>query len=264
MTDKICVDGAEIGYIKFGGGKTPLVILPGLSVQSVLPAAEAIERQYEIFKKDFTIWLFDRRGNLPEHYPISEMAEDTAKAMQALGIKNACVFGASQGGMMAMTVAAEHPELVGRLAVGSTACRNDEGGNAVIKKWAELARNGEAEKLYLSFGKMLYSADFFKKYRQAFIENSKSVTAEELERFTILAGGMEGFDIRKKLKTLTCPVLVLSDTQDRIFSQDTTAELCECLKTNPKFEAYAYSGYGHASYDTAPDYQQRLYNFFTK
>ena len=41
-----------MNYIKFGTGNTPLVILPGLSVQSLLPLAEAIEKQYEIFESD--------------------------------------------------------------------------------------------------------------------------------------------------------------------------------------------------------------------
>ncbi|HAQ62906.1 MAG TPA: alpha/beta hydrolase, partial [Ruminococcaceae bacterium] len=70
----------EMQYIKFGQGKKTLVILPGLSVQSVIPAAAAIEKQYEIFKNDFTVYLFDRRQNLPEVYSVYDMADDTAEA----------------------------------------------------------------------------------------------------------------------------------------------------------------------------------------
>ncbi len=33
-------------YVRFGQGEAPLVILPGVSLQRVLPAAEAIARSY--------------------------------------------------------------------------------------------------------------------------------------------------------------------------------------------------------------------------
>ncbi len=51
----------SMDYIRFGSGRKTLVILPGLSVQSVIPAAADIEKQYDLFKKDYTVYLFDRR-----------------------------------------------------------------------------------------------------------------------------------------------------------------------------------------------------------
>ena len=55
----------------------------------------------------------------------------TALLLQAeeLGIKNACVFGVSQGGMAAMLLAAGHPGLVSRLLIGSASAnvtKNEE------------------------------------------------------------------------------------------------------------------------------------------
>ena len=89
-----------------------MVILPGLSVRSVMHAAEAIRNEYEVMEKDFTVYVFDRREDLPSCYPISEMARDTAEAIQNLGLQEICLFGASQGGMIAQEIAIGYPEMV--------------------------------------------------------------------------------------------------------------------------------------------------------
>ena len=48
----------------------------------------------------------------PEQYSLSDMAEDTAALLRELGIAPAHVVGASMGGMIGQTLAAEHPEVV--------------------------------------------------------------------------------------------------------------------------------------------------------
>lgn len=105
-TDKFTMD-----YFRFGEGKETLVILPGLSVQSVMASADAVADAYRPLTDDFTIYLFDRRKELPDSYSVYEMAQDTAEAIQAAGLEHVNLFGASQGGMIAMIITLEHPEL---------------------------------------------------------------------------------------------------------------------------------------------------------
>ena len=40
--------------------------------------------------------------------------------------------------------------------------------------------------------------------------------------------------------------------------------IAEALQDRPECELYLYDGYGHAVYDLAPDYKQRMLNFFTR
>ena len=117
------VNGIEMDYCVFGKGRRNFVILPGLSVKSVMLSAQAVEDAYKVFADEYRVWLFDRRRNMPETYSISEMAEDTAVVMEYLGLEGAYVFGASQGGMIAQVLAMEHPELVRKLVIGSSAAR---------------------------------------------------------------------------------------------------------------------------------------------
>ena len=254
----------EMQYIKFGQGKKTLVILPGLSVQSVIPAAAAIEKQYEIFKNDFTVYLFDRRQNLPEVYSVYDMADDTAEAMAELGLTEACLFGVSQGGMIAQVIAAEHRELVSRLALASTDCRANETLSTALNTWLDLARNYDTEGLYLSFGEKVYSPSVFNEYKSFFVDTAKTATKADLDRFLILAKGISDFDATDLINKISCPVLVICDTDDRVLGSNVASGIEEQLKNKPGFHKYIYHGYGHAVYDTAPDFTERIFEFFNK
>ena len=43
---------------------------------------------------------------------------------------------------------------------------------------------------------------------------------------------------------------------------DATMEIAEKLDPRPDFRLYLYMGYGHAAFDTAPDYRERMRKFF--
>ena len=60
ITDSFCMD-----FFKFGSGAKALVILPGLSVQSVMLSAVAVENAYRPLANCFTVYVFDRRKELP-------------------------------------------------------------------------------------------------------------------------------------------------------------------------------------------------------
>ena len=55
--------------------------------------------------------------HLPVPYNLVDMAEDTARLIDALGLKNVYVVGASMGGMIAQILAAKHPDKVTTLGL---------------------------------------------------------------------------------------------------------------------------------------------------
>ena len=124
--ESVQTETCAMEYFRFGHGSKNLVILPGLSVQSVMGAADAVAAAYQSLEDRFTIYVFDRRRDLPPVYLVRDMAHDTALAFQALGLQNVCLFGASQGGMIALVIAIEHPELVERMALGSASAHVQE------------------------------------------------------------------------------------------------------------------------------------------
>ena len=256
-TDRFGMD-----YFFFGRGRQPLIILPGLSVQSVMGAADAVAEAYRSLEDRFTIYLFDRRRDPPPVYSVRDMARDTALAFQALGLRDVCLFGASQGGMIALVIAIEHPELVRKLALGSSSARVEEPQYRVMERWAELARKKDAVGLYLAFGREVYPPAVFETFREALVAAARTVTEEELERFILFVEGTRGFDVSGELDKLRCPVLALGSFEDAVLDSDATMEIAEKLDRRADFRLYMYNGFGHAAYDTAPDYRERLLNFF--
>ncbi|MBQ7670325.1 MAG: alpha/beta hydrolase [Clostridia bacterium] len=254
-------DTFSMDYFKFGDGKRTLVILPGLSVQSVMLSAAAIKKAYEPLANDFTVFVFDRRRELPPVYSIEDMADDTASAIAAAGIGRACISGVSQGAMIAMKIAARRPESAEKLVLASAVKRVTDENSTVIEKWIELAEKGDAEKLYLSFGEAIYPQTVFECLRGSLSEAAKNVTREELSRFVALACAAKDFDASRELENIMCPTLVIGDKGDRIFGGGAARAIYERMKNNPDAELYEYNGYGHALYDTAPDFKERILRF---
>ncbi|MBQ3262648.1 MAG: alpha/beta hydrolase [Oscillospiraceae bacterium] len=256
-----CQDFA-MEYFRFGSGARTMVILPGLSVQSVMGSAEAVAAAYASFAEDYTVYVFDRRETLPEVYSVPEMARDTAEAMKALGLKDTYLFGASQGGMMALVIAIEYPALVKKLVLGSTSAHVLPEQFQVIERWIALAEAKDPVGLYLAFGEEIYPPAVFEQFHDALIAAGRTVTEAELRRFITLARGIEGFDVSERVAEIACPVLAIGVYEDAVLDSDATMEIAEKLDPRPDFRLYLYMGYGHAAFDTAPDYRERMRKFF--
>ena len=74
----------------------------------------------------------------------------------------------------------------------------------------------------------------------------------------ILAQSLQEFDASDELKNLFCPALVVGDRRDRLLGAGASEILAKAL---PKSSLYYYDGYGHAAYDLAPDYKERILHF---
>ena len=251
-------------WFRFGRGERSLVILPGLSVQSVTGAAEAVAQAYAAFAERYTVYVFDRRSELPAAYSLREMARDTAEAMLALGLRDVDLFGASQGGMMALVIAIEYPQLVHKLVLGSSSSHVLPAQYAVVENWIRLARAGDRTGLYLSFGEELYPPAVFARCRDSLLAAAETVTDAELARFVILTESIRDFDVSDQLERIQCPVLAIGVFEDAVLDADATMEIAEKLDLRSDFRLYMYIGHGHAAFDTAPDYRDRILRFLAE
>lgn len=254
----------EMEFFRFGRGEKKMVILPGLSIRSVMPFAEAVSVAYSVMQNDFTVFVFDRRRVLPPTYSIREMASDTALALDALDLKNVYLFGASQGGMIAFELAAQRPDAVEKLAIASTALCMTETRFEPIRGWIEKAKVMDGTGLTLQFGQTVYPTEIYEKNKLMLAEEGESVTEEELSRFIILAQALQAFDVRFVARAVRCPIFAVGSRDDRIFGEAAVREIEELFRDRAGFEYHLYDGYGHAVYDTAPDFKERLHTFFMK
>lgn len=254
----IKTENNELDCIIFGSGAKNMVMLPGLSLVSVTKSAAAIEEAYKCLQDDFTIYLFDRQKTIHNGCTVSDMAEETVKAINILGLENIYLIGMSQGGMMAQHIAAFYPELVKKLIIASSAARHNDRSVKLIGKWAEYAENKDRNSLNRSIVNSIYCKNTLEQYSDFFAASENSGTEKELSRLAIQAKACNLFDIYDDLDKITCPVLVLGADDDKVFGGEASREIAQKLQC----EIYMYKGYGHGVYDEAPDYKDRIKNFF--
>lgn len=258
MVKTVSTSDVTMDYVVFGSGEKAFVILPGLSIHSVMGSAEAIAAAYQSFAEEYTVYVFDRAKDLKEGYTVRDMAEDTAKAMEALHIEDADIFGASQGGMMAQYLAIDHPALVHKLILGSTLAKPNDTFLQVVDAWVSLAEVRDEEGLLASFVDEIYGKVTLEAYRDYLITSNRGITEEEYQRFIILASACKTFDCYDALSSIQCPVLVLGSAGDRVVTAEGSREIAEVLNCT----LYLYDAqYGHGVYDEAPDYKQRCLDF---
>ena len=223
----------------------------------VTPMADAIAKQYRRFHEDYIVYVFDRKRDFDDGYSVEDMAEDTAEAMKRLGLKDACVMGCSQGGMMAQVLAAKHPELVSQLVLCSTTSSAADITENTVHEWIKIAKTGDVVALNHAFFTSIYSEAFQKKNAVALSYAEKVGNAEGLARFVKLANACLSFDARPLLDKIKCDCLVVGSSIDKVLGYEPTLELAEALRCNP----IIYDQYGHVVFDEAPDLHDHILDF---
>lgn len=248
----------EMDYFTFGSGEKTFVILPGMGLKSVMLSADEVAADYGIFAEDYTVYVFDRIKNMPDDYSVFDMAEDTAEAFIDLGLSGVCLFGMSQGGMMAEVLAARHPDLIEKAVFGSTHYRPGAVSDRVFSRWIELSREKNARKTAAGMIDLIYTEKFLAQYRELILGLYENTTDEEFRRFGIMAKACLDFDFSDEVTKIRCPALVVGAGNDLVMPGNESRELAEKIGC----DCCIYEGYSHAVCDEAPDYKERLLEFY--
>src|SRR3954451_24808358 len=118
------VNGLEIYYEIHGSGD-PLIVLPGgfMTVEAMGPLVAQLAATRQVIGVELQGHGHTADSERPLRY--ETMAEDIAALMKHLGLAQADLFGYSLGGGVALRLAIQHPELVRKLTLASTAFRRD-------------------------------------------------------------------------------------------------------------------------------------------
>ncbi len=254
------IQDEKIRYITFGKGNKPLVMIQGLNTRSIEGAAVSLAYMYRIFAKDYKIYLFDRREYIREGITVRELATDVAKAMDALNIINADVLGVSQGGMIAQYLAIDRPDLVNKLVLAVTLSRNNDTVENVIKEWVEMTEQGDFKSLVLDMAEKMYSEKYIRRYQLFMPLLTILQKPKDAECFITLAKACLTCEAYDELEKIKCPVLVIGGMQDKIVEGASSIDIAEKLKC----EIHMYDDLGHAAYEEAVDFNQRVYDFLKR
>ena len=250
----------ETDYIRFGSGDKPLLMLPGVGdgLKTVRGMALPFALLYRALAKDFSVYVFSRRRNLPPHFTTQEMAEDLNEAMEALGLRNAAVVGVSQGGMIAQWLAIDHPERVGKLVLTVTLSRPNDTVREAIAHWTEMARRGDYRGIMLDTAERSYSENRLKQVRREYRLLGSLGKPRSFARFLTQAESCVTHDAYAQLGCIACPTLVIGGTEDRIVTGAASEEIAAQI---PGAELFLYEGLSHGLYEEAPDFLARVAAF---
>ena len=254
------LENGEMEYIRFGSGERVLVMLPGLGdgLRSMKGTAIPMAFMYRLFAKEFTVYAFSRKHELPQGYTTRDMAADQAEAMQQLGIRKANILGVSMGGMLAQHLAIDYPELVGRLVLVVTAARPNPMLTESVEEWITQAKQDDHAALMDSNLRRIYSDDYYRKNRHLLPVLARLTKPNSYDRFLVQAAACLCHDAYADLPKIQSPTLVIGGAQDRCLDGESSREIADQI---PGAMLHMYAQWGHGLYDEAQDFNQVVMQF---
>ena len=257
---KVKISNTELDYITFGRGSRPLVMIQGLNTNGIKGSAAMLAFMYRIFVKDYTVYLFDRRPDVSGGITVRDMAADIAEAMDALGLASADVIGVSQGGMIGQYLAIDRPDLVNKLVLAVTLSRNNDTVTEAVGSWIRMTEQGDFKSLVRDMAEKMYSESYVKRYRPFLPLLTLLQKPKDVPRFIALAAACLTCDAYDELDKIQCPVFVIGGKQDKVVGAEASYEIAQKLGC----EIYMYEGLGHAAYEEAGDFNNKVYEFLKR
>ena len=257
------IGGTTMDYIRFGNGQRVLVMLPGLGdgLRSMKGTALPMAFMYREFCRDFTVYAFSRKNELPNGYTTRDMARDQAEAMEQLGIGKADIFGVSMGGMIAQWFAVDYPEKVGKLILTVTSARPNPILTESIDEWVSCAKRGDHTAFMDSNVRRIYSEGYYRKNKWMVPIMGRMTKPKSYDRFFVQADSCTTHDAYESLHQIKAPTLVIGGGQDKTLGGESSGEIAAKI---PGAVLRMYEQWGHGLYEEAKDFNQTVRDFLCR
>jgi len=230
-------------YNRIGAGPRTLVIFQGLVFENKpLPASMTwlYSRYYKYLEKDFTTYIVLRKPGLPADYSLQNMADDYAAMIQEEFGKPVDIIGVSTGGSIAHYFAADHPDLVRKLVIHSSAYKLSDLTRNIQKRVGDLARQRQWRAAYAAMlsptrypRPVIWIGSFLASMFGAPEDPSDVVVTIETE---------DRFNFKDRLHEITATTLVVAGEEDPFYSPTLFRETAAGI---PNARLILYPGMGH-------------------
>lgn len=185
-------------------------------------------------------------GKVPDN--VEQMAADAVIFIHALGYKKVDLLGYSLGGFVAQELAANHPDLVGKVILAGTS--NQGGGNHLMKVLGEAfsQKDSPDPRLYLFFTQSKESKDaglaFIKRAgtrQDRDPESGKEIMDAQAKALIVWTDTKDPEN--KILKSITQPVLIVTGSNDTMLDTENSYTMFKLLK-NAQLVLFPDSGHG--------------------
>jgi pimeloyl-ACP methyl ester carboxylesterase len=234
-------------YYAFGAGP-PLVVFAGLTMTHENPRGLALRLEQmtlKPFAERFTVYVVNRRPGLAHGTTMADIAADYASALPERFDGPVDVMGISTGGSVALQFAIDHPQLVDRLVIASSACRLGEQGRTAQRRVADLARAGDQRGEYRELSRPLVTHPW------AQAASGWSAWAlgpwmmgrhDDPTDMIVTIEAEDAFDATPDLHRITARTLVAGGDRDAFYSPEIFRATAEGI---PNARLCLYEGKGH-------------------
>ena len=244
---------AGADYIRFGTGKKALVMLPGLGdgLRTTKGTALPMALYYRKLAKEYTVYMFSRKTDLPEGHTTRDMASDLKMAMEEVGISRASLMGVSMGGMIAQHFAAAYPEMVEKLVLVVTAARENAVLLESLEEWIDCANRDDHIGLMGSNLRRIYSEKYCRRNSWMVSITGRLTKPESYHRFFVQADACRSHNAWDCLPEISAETLVIGGEQDKSLGGEASREIAARI---PDAKLKMYPQWGHGLYEEAEDF----------
>jgi pimeloyl-ACP methyl ester carboxylesterase len=240
------VQGNRSIYYESHGQGYPLVLIRGLGSN-----ADHWYAQVPDLSRHYRVITFDNRGIARSTDPggpftITDLADDTIRLMNGLGIEQAHVLGLSLGGMIAQEMAIQHPQRIKGLILVVTLCGGQHqvvAGDAVREKLQRVVFEGSADarikaiEVFFAPRTITERPQVLLKYAEVSMKYPAGINILQRQY-----GAVASHDTYDRLDRIKAPTLVLTGEEDVLIPPGNSEILAERI---PGAELRVIPGGGH-------------------
>ena len=233
-------------YTRLGRGPRPLVVFQGLLFENK-PQPEMAIQMYRFLGEEYRVYVVLRKPGLPHGYTLQNMAGDYATMIRKEFGGPVDVIGVSTGGSIAQHFAADHPDLVRRLVIHSSAYTLSEDAKRLQLEWGHLARQGRWASAYVSMvNTALPRAGMMRRLAKPvfwLVAQLMSLGApRDPTDLVVTVEAEDKFNFKDQLAQIAAPTLVVAGTRDPFYSEALFRETAEGI---PDARLILYERMGH-------------------
>ncbi|MDQ3738398.1 MAG: alpha/beta hydrolase [Actinomycetota bacterium] len=238
-------DGTRIRYEVTGRASGPPVLL----IQGLGADLYGWQLQRLALATRYRTIAFDNRGaghsDKPRGpYALHQMADDAVRVLDAVGVEQAHVVGASMGGAIAQIVGVMHPDRVRSLTLACTACTNHQWRRDLLADWSRFAMTEGMGRMTREASRWVIGPRSFRRLSPALgwlgplgFGNPPHAFAAQVDAILAADDGLAD-----ELANITVPTLVIVGNQDILTPRGDSEELAERI---PTAELVVISGAAH-------------------